>query len=66
LEVAPFGSVEAEAYGKLRAFLEKKGRVVGSMDLLIAAHAMGLGATVVTNNETEFKRVPGLRIENWM
>ena len=66
LEVAAFDRGSTEAYGKIRAALEKKGRPIGAMDLLIAAHALSLGVRLVTNNEREFKRVPGLRVENWI
>jgi tRNA(fMet)-specific endonuclease VapC len=66
LEIASFGAAETGAYGRIRALLERKGRLIGSMDLLIAAHAVTLGAQLVTNNEAEFKRVPGLRIDNWI
>ena len=66
LEVAAFDRGSTEAYGKIRAALEKKGRPIGAMDLLIAAHAFSLGVRLVTNNEREFKRVPGLRVENWI
>ena len=65
LEVAPFDRPATRAYGVIRATLEKKGYLIGSMDLLIAAHALSLGVRLVTNNVNEFKRVPGLRIENW-
>jgi tRNA(fMet)-specific endonuclease VapC len=53
-------------YGELRARLERAGRSVGANDLLIAAHALALGHTVVTDNEREFSRVDDLRIENWL
>ena len=66
LEVAPFDRQATVAYGKIRALLEKKGDLIGSMDLLIAAHAVTLGIRLVTNNVREFKRVPGLRVENWV
>ena len=66
LEVAPFDRNATEAYGTVRAALEKKGRPIGAMDLLIAAHALSLGARLVTNNEREFRQVPGLRVENWI
>ena len=66
LNVAPFDRQATEAYGKIRAALEKKGRPIGAMDLLIAAHALSIGVQLVTNNEREFKRVPGLRVENWV
>jgi tRNA(fMet)-specific endonuclease VapC len=55
----------AEAYGKMRAILNKQGRMIGSNDLWIAAHAMSLGVTLATNNEREFLRVTGLSVENW-
>jgi tRNA(fMet)-specific endonuclease VapC len=66
LEVAPFDRPATVAYGKIRALLEKKGNPIGSMDLLIAAHAVRLGVRLVTNNVKEFKHVPGLRVENWV
>jgi len=66
LDVTPFDRAATEAYGRIRASLEKKGRPIGAMDLLIAAHALSLGARLVTNNEREFKRVPGLKVENWI
>ena len=66
LEVAVFDQPATEAYGRIRATLEKKGRPIGAMDLLIAAHALSLGVRLVTNNEREFKRVPGLQVENWI
>lgn len=65
LEVALFDRPATLAYGRLRTLLERKGRPIGSMDMLIAAHALSLGARLVTNI-AEFKRVPGLRIENWV
>jgi tRNA(fMet)-specific endonuclease VapC len=65
LEVAPFDLEAMWAYGRLRAALEQKGRPIGSLDPPIAAHALALGATLVTNNVREFARVPGLKIENW-
>ena len=66
LEVAGFDHKAAVIYGTVRAQLEQKGRLIGSMDLLIAAHARSLDVRLVTNNESEFKRVPGLRLENWV
>lgn len=65
LEVVPFGREATAAYGRIRANLEKKGRPIGPMDLLIAAHALSLGTRLATNNVREFKRVSGLRVENW-
>ncbi len=66
LEVADFDREAARVYGRIRASLEEKGTLVGGMDLLIAAHAISLGARLVTNNLREFRRVPGLRVENWV
>ena len=66
LEVVGFGRAAALIYGTIRAQLEQKGQPIGSMDLLIAAHARSLNVRLVTNNESEFKRVSGLRIENWV
>ncbi len=65
LEVAPFDRPATAAYGKLRTTLEKKGRLIGSMDLLIAAHALSLGVRLITRNVREFGRVPDLRVEDW-
>ena len=66
LEIAEFDRAAVAVYGPLRANLERKGRVVGALDLLIAAHAISLGARVVTNDLREFQRIPGLRVENWV
>ena len=55
----------AEAYGAIRARLESKGEMIGNNDLWIAAHAMAVGLTLVTNNEREFRRVHGLKVRNW-
>ncbi len=65
LEVAPFDRQATAAYGKLRTTLEKKGRTIGSMDLLIAAHALSLDVRLITRNIREFGTVPGLRVEDW-
>ena len=65
LEVMPYDEDASQAYGKIRAFLEKGGRGVGSMDLLIAAHALSLKAVLVTHNVREFRQVPGLKLEDW-
>jgi tRNA(fMet)-specific endonuclease VapC len=66
LDLDPFDRDAAEAYGRIRAALDRKGLPIGAMDMLIAAHALSLGANLVTNNETEFRRVSGLRVENWI
>lgn len=55
----------AEAYGEIRATLEKQGRMIGNNDLWIAAHAMAMNVTLATNNEHEFLRVTGTSVENW-
>jgi len=55
----------AEAYGSIRVELESKGQMIGNNDLWIAAHAVVAGLTLVTNNESEFRRVRGLKIQNW-
>lgn len=65
LEVAPFDEAAAEVYGTVRAALERKGRPIGPLDTLIAAHALALGSVLVTNNTREFRRVPGLAVEDW-
>jgi tRNA(fMet)-specific endonuclease VapC len=56
----------AEHYAEIRAHLHKSGQMIGANDLLIASHARCVGAVVVTNNEREFRRVPGLKVENWL
>ena len=66
IEVLPF-EVPADAeYGGIRAKLEAAGTPIGGNDLLIAAHACTTGATIVTANTNEFKRVRGLKVENWL
>ncbi len=65
LEVATFDRPATASYGRLRALLEKKGQPIGSMDLLIAAHAMSLDVRLITHNVKEFGKVPGLQIEDW-
>lgn len=65
LDIAPFDEAAAQAYGPLRAELERQGRPIGALDTLIAAHALSLDATLVTHNVGEFSRVPGLRVEDW-
>jgi len=65
LEILSYDDMAAQEYGRIRAVLERQGTPVGSMDMLIAAHALSLNCTLVTNNEREFSRVPSLKIENW-
>jgi tRNA(fMet)-specific endonuclease VapC len=66
IEVIAYDDLAAAQYGIIRSSLEKNGMPIGSLDMLIAAHAMARGLILVTNNEREFKRVPGLKIENWV
>jgi len=66
VSVSPYDEAAAEAYGKIRSSLERKGLPLGSLDVLIAAHALSLKLTLVTNNVREFKRIPELKLENWI
>jgi tRNA(fMet)-specific endonuclease VapC len=65
-EAATFDERAAAAYGPLRATLEAGGTPIGPLDALIAAHALALDAALVTNNVREFRRVPRLKVENWL
>ena len=65
LEICSFDQQAAVAYGDVRSSLEKRGEVIDPHDLLIATHALSLDRTLVTNNEREFKRVEGLKVDNW-
>ena len=66
LELVNFDESAATAYGQIRAGLEREGKVIGSMDMLIAAHALSLNTILVTNNTKEFGRVSGLLLEDWI
>lgn len=66
LRVHPLEPPADAVYGHIRARLEREGRSIGANDLLIAAHALALDATLVTDNEREFSRVEGLRTLNWL
>ena len=66
LQVLPYTAAAAQHYGAIRGALEKVGQTIGVNDLHIAAHARCQGLTVVTNNMSEFERVPGLLVENWV
>ena len=66
LYVAPLAPPSDECYAAIRLDLERRGKPIGPNDMLIAAHAMALDATLVTDNEREFSRVSGLKVENWM
>lgn len=66
VDVIDWSRGSAEHYADIRADLKKRGQLIGGNDLLIAAQARSIGATVVTNNVKEFKRVKGLDVENWL
>ncbi|MSM39837.1 MAG: PIN domain-containing protein [Geobacter sp.] len=65
LELVSYDEAAAHAYGDIRAILEKAGTPIGSMDMLIAAHAVSLGIPLVTNNTREFLQVPSLKVIDW-
>jgi tRNA(fMet)-specific endonuclease VapC len=66
IDVLPFEAPADAEYGKLRAELEAAGKLIGGNDLLLAAHARATGAIVVTANTSEFKRIRGLKVEDWL
>lgn len=66
MTVLPFEPPADARYAELRAGLERAGTPIGPNDMLIAAHALALDLTLVTGNEREFRRVPGLKVENWL
>jgi len=65
IPVLELSAVAGEAYGTLRTHLERLGTPIGNNDLWIAAHALALGVTLVSNNTREFERVPKLKLQNW-
>ncbi len=65
-EVVSYDGAAANAYGDIRVDLERKGAVIGPLDMLIAAHALSLGLILVTNNVKEFQRISSLSVENWL
>jgi len=65
-DVLSYDEAASKEYGKIRACLEKKGQVIGPLDMLIAAHALSRNLILITNNTAEFKRVRSLRVENWV
>ncbi len=65
IPVMGFDDQAAAAYGQVRAALEALGQPIGSMDMLIGAHALALSTTLVTNNVREFSQISGLQVENW-
>ncbi|MDP2834833.1 MAG: type II toxin-antitoxin system VapC family toxin [Pseudomonadota bacterium] len=66
LEIVAFDDMAFRQYGRLRADLEKRSLPIGSMDMLIASHALALNAVLVTNNTREFERIGGPHLENWV
>jgi tRNA(fMet)-specific endonuclease VapC len=65
IEISAYDDVAAQHYGNICAHLERQGTPIGSLDMLIAAHALSINSVLITNNESEFKRVSNLKIENW-
>jgi tRNA(fMet)-specific endonuclease VapC len=65
IEIPAYDDAAAQHYGEIRDYLGRQGTPIGSLDMLIAAHALSLNAVLITNNEREFKKVSNLKIENW-
>ena len=65
LEILAYNAIAARTYGDIRFQLEKRGKLIGPLDLLIAAHALSHSLVMVTNNDKEFKRIKNLEVENW-
>jgi tRNA(fMet)-specific endonuclease VapC len=65
IEIPAYDDVAAQHYGNIRAYLERLGTPIVSLDMLIAAHALSIDSELITNNESEFKRISYLKIENW-
>lgn len=66
LEIVEFDQAAATTYGSIRSDLESRGLIIGAMDMLIAAHALSLKVTLVSNNLREFSRITNLSLENWV
>jgi len=66
IKILPYDENAAIKYGEIRAELEKSGNIIGSNDMLIAAHALSLDYSLVTNNEQEFRRIKQLTVLNWV
>jgi len=66
MEILQYGAEAAQHHCRLRAFLEKNCTPIGSLDMLIAAHVLSLNCILVTNNENKFRRIPNLKIDNWV
>jgi len=65
-EILAYDENASREYGKVRSLLEKKGQVIGPLDMLIAAHAISQKLTIITNNTKEFKRIKSLKVSNWV
>jgi tRNA(fMet)-specific endonuclease VapC len=65
-EILPYDEIASRSYGEIRAKLEKRGVVIGPLDLLIAAQALSRELVLITNNEKKFKRIQPLKVENWV
>jgi tRNA(fMet)-specific endonuclease VapC len=65
LEILPFPGEAAVLYGEVKTYLKKKGRPIGPLDLLIGVHALHSEVTLITNNTSEFSRIPDLKVKNW-
>ena len=65
-DVLAYDEAASQEYGKIRAYLEKNGQVIGPLDMLIAAHALSRDLILITNNTKEFRRIKSLQIENWV
>ena len=65
VDILPFSTSAAHEYGKIRADLQRKGSLIGPLDMLIASHAKSAGLIIVTNNVREFGRIDGLVVEDW-
>lgn len=66
LEILPFDEESIWHYATVRNQLQQQGQVIGALDMMIAAHALAMDATLVTNNTREFERINGLKLENWI
>ena len=66
ISVVPFDDAATTRYGTLRVLLEKRGTPIGPLDTLIAAHALSMGYVLASHNLREFRRVPGLKLEDWL
>lgn len=66
LEILPYDHKAISHYAQIRQYLEASGKIIGELDMLIAAHAMSLEMVLVTNNTKEFSRIKGLKLENWV